>query len=157
MCCMLNFIDRVLEWYCCVSALLSLLIPCMPHLGPKLRIQWEWLIVFHLTSYLSVIVIRATYIQSKQCIMGTVNWRFSWLVPLARHPTRDPSIRQCDDLCFYLCGYNHSIHHMQDHRPLCQTHPWEPTSHPKLSGRLNIYTHPLLIHSNEMLQDSFSG
>lgn len=40
--------------------------------------------------------------------------------------------------------------------PLCQTHPWEPTSHQKLSGRPNIYAHPLLIHSNEMLRDSFS-
>lgn len=35
--------------------------------------------------------------------------------------------------------------------------PRGPTSHQKLSGRPNIYTHPVLSHCNETLRDSFSA
>lgn len=85
-------------------------------------------------------------------------WAVFCLAPLARHPTRAISLWQRDEHCFYLCGYNCSIYHMQDHRAPTPDTPLRTNISPEIERyRPNIYAHPLLIHSNEMLRDSFSG
>jgi len=59
-------------------------------------------------------------------------WAVCCLAPLARHPTRVFSQWQGDEHCFYLCGYNRSIYHMQDHRALMPDTPLRTNISPEI-------------------------